>query len=150
MSFTVTGNTSSRLNELKKIKPSNIFTEKYYGNGSYTNNGVDYLNSIENVNIIYYINNVKYNDIYLNGIWITTYEYESVDIDNNPNFINQRIIKNENKSKLISNPKIKNDVFIDRQEISVFDKNYRLEFINNLGDLISYAGGGYYKIVKNS
>ena len=55
-----------------------------------------------------------------------------------------------NKENIISNPEIANDVFIDRQEISAFDQNYRLEYIGSLVDLTTYAGGGFFNIVNNT
>lgn len=150
MSYTVTGTSTSRLVELKKYKPTDNFTEKYHGNGSLSNDGVDYSQSIEGEIVVYFISGVEYNDIKSNGEWITTVKYDVVDVEDNPNFIDKRLVKNPNKSKLISNPKINNDVFIDRQEMSIFDKNYRLEFITSISDLITYAGGSYFNIVKNS
>jgi len=50
----------------------------------------------------------------------------------------------------VSNPKINDDVFIVRQELSAFDSNYKLEFIRNLVDLTSYAGGNFFNIVNNT
>ena len=67
-----------------------------------------------------------------------------------PDFINSYVVKLPIKDNIISNPKINNDVFIDRQQISVFDRNYRLEFIRKLVDLETYAAGKYFNIVKNS
>ena len=59
-------------------------------------------------------------------------------------------IKEVNKKNIISNPKINDDVFISRQQLSAFDKNYRLEYINNLSDLETYAGGNFFNIVNNT
>jgi hypothetical protein len=55
-----------------------------------------------------------------------------------------------NKENIISNPEIYDDVFIIRQEISAFDGNYRLEYIQNLIDLETYAGGNFFNIVNNT
>jgi hypothetical protein len=55
-----------------------------------------------------------------------------------------------NKENIISNPKIYNDVFIVRQEVSAFDGNYRLEYIRTLVDLTTYAGGNFFNIVNNT
>ena len=49
-----------------------------------------------------------------------------------------------------SNPKIEDDVFIVRQQLSAFNDNYNLEFIENLNDLINYAGGNYFNIINNT
>ncbi|MFW6243060.1 MAG: hypothetical protein ACOC2W_02780 [bacterium] len=144
----VTGTSTSRLAELKKFKITDDFTNKYQPNGSINNDGVDYQNSTEDEEIVYYISGVKYVDDLDTGI--TTFEFETVDIDNNSDFIDRQIIKDSNKSGIVSRPKIISDVFIDRQQQSIFDKNYRLEFINNLGELTTYIGGRYYNIKNNS
>jgi len=144
----VTGNTStSRLIELRKYTTSNIFENQYIGNGSFTNDGVDYSSSISGVSVTYYIGGIKYIDDIVNGI--TTYVYHPLGI-NSPDFINFNYFKDMKKENIISNPKINDDVFIVRQELSVFEDNYRLERIKSLDSLITYAGSKYYNIVKNS
>jgi hypothetical protein len=143
----ITGNCTTRLSELKKFTHSTIFIDKYYSGGTLSNNGVDYTNSIESEIIIYYINGIKYSDIYSDNtttiFGVTVQGYDS------PDFINQNIVKLPNKETIISNPKIKNDVFIDRQQVSIFELNYKLEFIRKLVDLETYASGKYFKIIKN-
>jgi hypothetical protein len=68
----------------------------------------------------------------------------------NPNFVTgATYIKNPNKEKIISNPKIFDDVFIVRDNLSAFEKNYRLEYIRNMIDLTTYAGGKYFNIINN-
>ncbi|MFW6377663.1 MAG: hypothetical protein ACOCZ5_03355, partial [bacterium] len=121
---------------------------KYYSDGSTSNDGVDYDNSTESEKVVYYISGIEYVDNLKTNI--TTFEFETIDIDNNPDFIDAPMIKHPFKSNLVSNPKIKNDVFIDRQQQSIFDKNYRLEHINNLGELTAYIAGGYYNIKNNT
>jgi len=79
----------------------------------------------------------------------TTFEYTPVGT-NSPDFINVPYYKNVNKEKIISNPKIFNDVFIVRTEQSAFDKNYRLEYIKTLIDLTTYAGGKFFNIINNT
>jgi len=143
----ITGNCTTRLNELQKFTHSEVFIEKYIGNGTITSDGVDYDLSIENQNIIYYLNGIKYIDN-VNGstttFGLTGQGYTS------PDFINSYLVKLPTKDNIISNPKINNDVFIDRQQISVFERNYKLEFIRKLVDLETYASGKYFNIVKNS
>lgn len=148
MSYTVTGTSTSRLFELEKFKQTDVFADKYYPDGSMSNDGVDYDNSTESEKVVYYISGIKYVDNLKTDI--TTFEFETTDINNNPDFIDVPMIKHPFKSNLVSNPKIKNDVFIDRQQQSIFDKNYRLEHINNLGELTAYIAGGYYNIKNNT
>lgn len=149
MIHTVTGYSVSRLVELEKFKPTNVFNDKYHANGSYNNNGVDYINSIDGDIIIYYIDGIKYVDDIINNKTIYSFERDD-DLSNNPDFIDLPYVKNPNKSNIISNPKINNDVFIDRQNISILDKNYRLEYINNLSELTTYISGRYFNIVNNT
>lgn len=147
-SYPVTGMTTSRLSELRKYTVSNIFENMYYGNGSAVNDGVVYSASSSN-NIIYFIGGIRYHDVYDENSSSTTYSYTAVGY-NSPDFINLPYYKNPNKENIVSNPKIDDDVFITRQESSAFENNYRLEYVKNLNDLITYAGGNYFKIVNNT
>ena len=144
----ITGTTeNSRLNELRKYTVTSDFTQQYVGGGSWTTDGVDYPNSPSIQYVTYYIGGIKYVDETLIDGVITTFSYS---IDNDGNFINKLYVKNPNKEKIISNPKINDDVFIVRGEQSAFNKNYRLEYIGNLVDLTTYAGGKYFNIINNS
>lgn len=147
--FDVTsGNTTiSRLIELKKYKVTNIFTEQYFGNGSTTTNGVDYPNSVSGISVTYYIDGIKYVDNVTGST--TTFFYTPHGIDD-LNFVNKKYYKDPNKENIISLPKIKDDVFIERQQLSAFDDNYKLQFIKNLVELTTYAGGKYFNIVNNT
>lgn len=142
----ITGTTNnSRLIELKKYKVTNIFTEQYFGNGSLSTNGVDYPNSTSGVSVTYYIDGIKYVDNVTGST--TTFSYEP---QNESNFINKIYYKDPNKENIIGFPKISDDVFIERQQLSAFDDNYKLQFIKNLVELTTYAGGKYFKIVNNT
>ena len=144
----ITGTTkNSRLNELRKYKITNVFDEKYVGNGSYNNNGVDYNNSVDDEYITYYIDGIKYVDDLTQNI--TTF-YTSPSITSSPNFINTNYFKDFNKENIINNPKIHNYVFIDRYEQSVFIDNYILRYVTNLSDLTTFVGGIYFNIINNT
>jgi len=144
----ITGKTrNSRLNELRKYTVSSNFANQYVGGGSWTSDGVDYPNSPTIQYVVYYIGGIKYIDETLIDGVTTTFSYNP---NNNGNFIDEQYIKNPNKEKIISNPKIFDDVFIERGSQSAFDKNYKLEYIGNLVDLITYAGGKYFNIINNS
>jgi len=144
----ITGNTNnSRLAELKKYTVGVPFTQQYRGNGSWTNNGVDFNNSVSGVSVVYYINGIQYIDETIGGNTATSFKLTP---NSEPNFSNEIYFKNPNKEKIISNPKIIDDVFITRSDLSAYDKNYRLEFIENLSDLTTYAGGNYFNIVNNT
>lgn len=143
----VTGTTHSKLSDLRKYKITNIFNQQYWGNGSFNNDGVVFNQSNPNIKIIYYIGGIKYIDDIVNGTTIFSFIPTGV---NSPDFISERIYKDPNKSKLVDSPKIDDDVFIDRQEVSVFEKNYKLEHVGNLSELITYASGRYFNILNNS
>ena len=144
----ITGSTNnSRLSELRKYTTSTNFVDQYVSGGNWTTDGVDYPNSPAIEYVVYYIGGIRYLDeTLIDGIY-TSFSYTS---NNTENFINESYIKNPNKSKIISNPKINDDVFIIRDDLSALDKNYRLEYIKNMVDLTTYAGGKYFNIINNT
>jgi len=143
----ITGSTNnSRLIELKKYKITDDFSEQYFGSGSLSTNGVDYINSISGISVTYYINGIKYIDNVTGKT--TTFYYEPQNDSNK--FTNNYYYKDPNKENIIASPKIKDDVFIERQQLSAFDDNYKLQFIKNLVELSTYAGGKYFNIVNNT
>ena len=147
--YMVTGSSLSRLMELKKYVINAPFINQYVGSGNTKNDGVDFLHSTDNT-IVYFLGSIQYVDILSGSTSGTTFNFVTSGVTNNPNFINIPIYKNSNKENIISNPKINNDVFITRQELSAFDKNYRLEYIRNLSDLETYAGGKFFNIINNT
>lgn len=145
----VTGVTNSRLIELRKYTINGTLGQIYTTGGSVDNDGIVLLEST-NTNIIYYLGGIRFNDIIdVTGGTTTTFAYEPEGLDN-PNFITRYIYKDPNKENIISRPKIDNDVFITRQSISAFEKNYRLEFMEKLSDIENFAGGSYFNIVQNT
>lgn len=145
----VTGYSTSRLSELKKFAVNVSFNQQYFGGGSYTVDGVDFINSISGVSVVYYIGGIRYVDTLTGTSATTTFDFTTVGILS-PAFINKPIYKDPKKENIISNPKITSDVFIIRQELSAFENNYKLEHIRTLNELETYAGGKYFNIVKNS
>lgn len=145
----VTGYSTSRLNELKKFAVNVPFNQQYIGGGSYSVDGVDFINSISGVSVIYFIGGIRYVDTFTGTSATTTFDFITVGILS-PSFINKPIYKDPKKENIISNPKITSDVFIIRQELSAFENNYKLEHIRTLNELETYAGGKYFNIVKNS
>ena len=144
----ITGTTdNSRLNELRKYSVTSNFANQYVGGGSWTQDGVDYPNSPAIEYVVYYIGGIRYVDETLINGTTTSFSYLP---NNTYNFIDEQYIKNPNKEKIISNPKIYDDVFITRDNLSAFNKNYKLEYIRNLVDLTTYAGGKYFNIINNT
>lgn len=144
----VTGSSSSRLIELRKYVVSGTTAQIYVTGGNLLTDGVD-LAQTTSSKFVYYLGGIKYTDI-LGVNSGTTFTFNSVGTGETNNFIVSQIYKNPDKENIISNPKIYDDVFIVRQEISAFDKNYRLEYISNLVDLTTYAGGKFFNIVNNT
>lgn len=148
VNYLVTGMTASRLSELRKFAVTSVFENMYFNNGSVNNDGVVYSESTSN-DVTYYLGGIKYRDIVIGDNTTTTYSFNPRGY-NSLDFIDVPYYKNPNKEGIISNPKIDDDVFITRQESSAFENNYRLEYVKNLNDLVTYAGGNYFKIVNNT
>lgn len=148
ISYNVTGQSSSRLTELKKYAIGVPFSQQYVSGGTIFTDGVNYPQSTSN-KIVYFLGGIRYVDTLSGPTSGTTFLFFGQGFTSS-NFINTPIIKNPNKENIISNPKIYDDVFIVRQEISAFDKNYRLEYVNSLIDLTTYAGGKFFNIVNNT
>ena len=150
--ITVTGNSASRLVELRKYVISGTTAQIYVTGGNLTTDGVDLAQTTNNM-FVYFLGGIRYVDV-LSGITSgTTFSFVGQGLSSptlNLNYINKPIYKNPDKENIISNPKIYDDVFIVRQELSAFDKNYRLEFIRNLVDLETYASGKFFNIVNNT
>lgn len=146
----ISGTSRSRLGELKKYSQNSNPLNNYIQSSTPLNDGVNISLSTTN-NITYYIGGITYKDSQNNtGGTTTKFSFEKgmyniVDED----FLDKPIYKDPNKETVISNPKINNDVFIVRQQLSAFNDNYKLEFIEDLNDLINYAGGNYFNIINN-
>ena len=144
----VTGMSTSRLSELKKYRVSDTFSEQYFQSQSSQYNGVNMTKSTYPSKIVYYVDKITYIDyIDQNGNNKTKFSFEGQGY-NSPDFVNLPILKDPNKSNLINKPKIQNDVFIKRQELSVFEKNYKLGYIKSLRMLINYGSGKYFNVVN--
>ena len=148
--MTVTGTSSSRLTELRKYTITSVFSNQYVTGGNSSADGVDLGSSNPNSSIVYFLGGIRYTDTIVDGETIRTTFSFTAEGTNSANFITGAIYKNPNKDNIISNPKIYDDVFIVRQELSAFDKNYRLEYIKSLVDLETYAAGSFFNIEKNT
>lgn len=145
------GSTSiTRLPELRKYTVTNVFSKQYVTGGTVNSDGVDVSVSNTGSSVTYYLGGIKYVDVYTGTSSGLTFFYYTPQGINTTSFVNVPYYKNPNKENIISQPKIDNDVFIVRQTLSAFDGNYRLEYIKNLSDLTTYAGGNFFKIVNNT
>jgi len=69
--------------------------------------------------------------------------------NNNSNIQYTFDVKEESKMGLVSPAKVKNELFIERMSVAVFERHSRLANIKSLEDLEEYRNG-YYNIVENS
>lgn len=150
--YVVTGTSSNRLEELRKYSVSSDYSIKYLTSTSLLVDGLDISRSITtgDTNIfVYYIGGITYTNEVSQSLIKTHFSFTNSGFSTN-NFENKPIVKLESKDNVVENPIISSDVFISRQEISVFEKSVRLRAINNLSQVISYAGGNYFKIFENT
>lgn len=74
----------------------------------------------------------------------TTYEIPGFSFDQ---FTTNTIVKKEDLIGLIDKPIVDSNLFIERDEFTIFERHQRLSEINSLADLINYRNG-YYEIVN--
>jgi hypothetical protein len=150
--YNVTGQSSSRLSELEKFVVSVDPNVKYVGGGSFTSDGLHaYSITPTGSTYIYYLGGIQYTDVLASGSSATTTSFLfRVTSFSSDNFDYKRYIKDENKQNLVEKSQVNSDVFIVRQEQSVFEKNYRLRAINSLNNVLTYAGGNYFTIYNNT
>lgn len=149
----VTGTCESRLLEIKKYAVNGGLNVQYFTSNSINIDGLDLSLTTTGSTAstyTYYIGGIKYIDTITPDLTTTTFEFVSLGYNDPNNFEYQHIIKLNSKENMIENPQVNSDVFIVRQQQSVFEKNYRLRGIGSLNDIISYAGGNYFTIYNNS
>lgn len=150
---TVTGTSSSRLDELKKYSVTGSLSDLYFTSNVSTVDGVNTTLTITGVTAstyVYYIGGITYKDVFINTGTTTTFSCQSLGLDDPNNFDNHPYIKVEAKQNLVENPFINSDVFIIRQEIPVFENSIRLRGVSSLNDVLTYAGGNYFTIYNNT
>lgn len=148
----ITGTSSSRLYELRKYTVSGSLSDLYFISTGSTNDGLNIALTVTGVTAstyTYYLGGITYADQTIGTGTTTMFFYVStgsslVDYDNKP------IIKMPSKENLIENPFINSDVFIIRQEIPVFEKSVRLRSVSGINDILTYAGGNYFKVFNNT
>ncbi len=148
-SQTISGNSKSRLYELKKYKNTNTnFFDNYKLSESSKSDGVSQNKSNLDTNpklIVYYLDNIEYHDIISNNNTLTQFYFINNGL-NSDNYYNKKIYKNPDLLNIINQPKISNDVFIIRQEMPIFQNNFILKDIKNLYELETFIGGNYFNI----
>ena len=149
----ITGNSSSRLSELRKWSSSTDLSKKYWTSTDPTiDDGLNLSLTTSGETYVYYIGGISYVDEYVSGntAYTTTFSFESSGYSDTNNFTNLPYIKDEAKQNMVDKPIVGSDVFIIREDLPVFEDNYRLSGISNLTDLTFYGGGNYFNIVKNT
>jgi hypothetical protein len=148
---TVTGNSSSRLFELRKFSDTGTdIGDLYFTSTNVDTDGVNESLSDGISTWIYYIGGITYTDIVSNNITTTSFEFQSVGDQDENNFDQFEIIKNELINDAIYSPEINNNVFIIRQSLSVFENIFRLESVNTIAELQYYAGNNNFNIIDNT
>jgi hypothetical protein len=140
--FTISGITKSRITELALYG-----TPKYQVGVPVIKNGQIW-GAISDMNLIftaYTVQEVNYYD-YNDGTTIF-FEQSSGFTENN---LSQRpITKEEVLLRVIDQPQIQTNVFIERGKISVYERIQRLGEVDNLGDMINY-GYKFFNVVKKN
>lgn len=153
--YTVTGESSSRLIELKKYATTGSLSQQYFiSTGATSGDGVDVSLTTTGVTastFVYYIGGITYVDTFISGITEeTVFTFESLAHEDENNFDDLPIIKDDKKENIVDKPEVDNNVFIIRQSQAVFEDQYRLKNIRNISELEFYAGGGHFNIVNNT
>lgn len=150
--YTVSGETSSRLLELRKFSTSGTLSQLYFTSINPLIDGLDTSKTVTGVTAstyVYYLGGIEYVDEVVLSDTSSTFSFESSGYTS-PVFVNLPYIKDDRRQNIISPPLVDNDVFIVRDENSAFQDNYRLRDIGNLTELTYYAGGAYFNIVENT
>ena len=153
MAHVVTGTSESRLDELRKYAVSGSLSVRYFTSISTAIDGLDISLTTTGVTAstyTYYIGGITYVDKINTQSTGTTFTFTSLGLDDPNNFDDLPYIKIESKQNMVENSQVSVDVFISRQSLSVFEKNYRLRGLGSMSDLLSYAGGNYFIIYNNT
>jgi hypothetical protein len=140
--FTVSGITKSRINELS-----------FYGSPKFRlgvpviNNGQIWgaITDMNSLFTAYTITNINYYD-YIDGTTIF-FEPSSGFTENNLTAV--PITKEEVLIKVIDQPQIQTNVFVERGKNSAYERVQRLGEVDNLGDMINY-GYGFFNVEKKN
>lgn len=140
---------SSKLSELKKYTTTGDIFNRHKSSTSPSIDGVDrsksYVDSYPQY-IVYYVGGITYKDTTeSDGTKTTTISYTPQGYDS-PDFINYSFVKNPDKYNLVMNPKVDSDVFINRQQLSAFEMNFKLREMTSILELTTYAGGRFFNI----
>jgi len=150
--FTISGLTKSRLTELQIYGTvpltAPLFNEKYQLGVPIIANGQIWgvvTNAELNVFTAYTIQDVNYYD-YQDG---TTIFFEESSGLTTSNLTAVPITKEEVLIKVVDQPNIQTNVFVERGKNSAYERVQRLGEVDNLGDMINY-GYGFFNVVNKT
>jgi hypothetical protein len=83
---------------------------------------------------------------FLNFLGDTTFEVNDYSYNQ---FVDKKIIKEEKYVGLIDTPKVKSDIFMERDFIPVMERHQRMADINSINELELYKNG-YFKMIKTA
>jgi hypothetical protein len=138
--YTISGLTVSRLNELTPY--GNLTPQQRIGLPIIQNGQIwGTITNIDPLFTAYTINTVDYYD-FSGG---TTIFFEQSYGFTSDNLTAVPITKNEALLKIIDQPQIQTDVFVERGKNSAYERVQRLGEVDNLGDMINY-GYGFFNV----
>jgi hypothetical protein len=145
----ISGYTSHKLDLIKTYSNTNPYQIGINGVTSITYNPLA-LTAITSVS--YSIGNINYITNFPNLVtrFFTNssgYDFEPYILF--PNKQNTFDIKEEAKMGLVSPPKVSNELFIERQNLAVFERFSRFSEITNLENLVTYRNG-YYNVKQTT
>jgi len=140
--FTVSGLTKSKLNELAMYGPN-----KFQVGVPVIKNGQIWgaITNTATTFTAYTINMVDYYD-YIDG---TTIFFEQSSGFTENNLTARPITKEEVLLKVIDQPQIQTNVFVERGKNSAYERIQRMGEVDNLGDMINY-GYGFFNVEKKN
>ena len=141
----ISGFTSDKLDLIRTYSVTNPYQ---IGINGVTNITYDPTNLTAVTSVAYSIGNINYvttfprltTRFYTNS---SGYDFEPYIVF--PNKQNTFDIKEEAKMGLVFPPKVSNELFIERQELAVFERFSRFSEITNLESLVTYRNG-YYNV----
>ena len=138
--YTVSGRTVSRLQELTPY--GNVTPQQRIGLPIIQNGQIwGTVTNIGPISTAYTINSVNYID-FIDGQTIFFMKSSGF---TNSNLTASAITKNETLIKVMAEPQIQTDVFVERGKNSAYERVQRLGEVDNLGDMLNY-GYGFFNV----
>jgi hypothetical protein len=142
----ITGTTSHKLDLITTYDKNNPYQ---VGVNGVTHVEYDPNDNTKPISVKYTIGDINYHTVLIKTASLSSsYPTTFSTTKNGFDFDDYFSIKEESKMGLVFPPKIKNELFIERMSLSVFERYSRLSEIKNLGKLIDYRNG-YYNIIEN-